>query len=109
MQALRATMFRNNIGAYQDDRGRWVRYGVCSPGGSDLIGWTEHVVRAEDIGRRVAVFTAIETKGYRGRASEDQKNFVRRVRECGGIAGIAFSDDQAQAIIEEWKYNEVKA
>jgi hypothetical protein len=34
-------LFRNNCGTLQDANGRYVKYGVGNPGGSDLIGITE--------------------------------------------------------------------
>lgn len=92
--------FRNNIGAYKDDAGRLVRYGVCNPGGSDLIGWTPTLVTADMVGQTVAIFTACEVKGPKGRATEAQLNFIDQVIRAGGYAGIARSPDEAVAIIQ---------
>lgn len=70
-------LFRNNCGQLQDIRGKWVRYGVCNPGGSDLIGWAP--------GGR---FLAVEVKAGRTRTTEAQENFIRAVNANGGIAEI---------------------
>lgn len=91
-------LFRNNQGAYQDYRGRLVRYGVCNPGGSDLIGWTPVTVTPDMIGRQLAVFTAIEVKGPRSKVTEAQQRFIDAVRKAGGFAGIARSVEDFRAI-----------
>lgn len=95
-----AVAFRNNIGAYRDETGRLIRYGVCNPGGSDLIGWTPVTVTADMVGQRLAVFTAVECKGPRGRATDAQRNFIEQVQRAGGYAGIARTADEAVAIIQ---------
>lgn len=88
-------IFRNNCGAHKTEDGRFVRYGVASPGGSDLIGWTSTTITEEMIGTKVAIFTAIEVKSARGRASADQEHFINTVLDAGGIAGIARSPQEA--------------
>jgi hypothetical protein len=94
-------MFRNNSGAFKDSTGRWVRYGVANPGGSDLIGWTPVKVTAEMVGRTLAVFTAIEVKGPKGKTSPEQTNFIDRVKIDGGIAGVARSAEDATQITNQ--------
>lgn len=82
-------VFRNNSGSYTDPRsGSFVRYGVGSPGGSDLIGVTP-------CGR----FLAVEVKAEKGRARPEQLRFIEAVRAKGGIAGIARSVEDALALI----------
>jgi len=92
-------MHRNNIGAYRDDQGRVIRYGVGNPGGSDLIGWTPVLITHEMVGGMLGVFTAIEVKAPRGRPTEAQLNFLRQVQLGGGIAGIARSTQDALALL----------
>lgn len=80
-----AVAMRNNRGAYKDKNGRWVKYGVGDPGGSDLIGWT-----------RDGKFLAMEVKppGWfpSGRVEserfEQQKNFIAQVIKSGGVGGV---------------------
>lgn len=98
--AAGCTLFRNNIGGYQDASGRWIKYGVCNPGGSDLLGWLPVVITADMVGRTVAVFTAIEVKAPRGRATDAQVNFIAAVIAAGGRAGIARSTDDLRAIVK---------
>lgn len=85
-------LFRNNSGSLPDPRtGRYVQFGVASPGGSDLIGWRTITVTPDLVGHQLAIFTAIEVKTATGRATPAQRNFIHAVREAGGIAGIARS------------------
>lgn len=97
-----AVMHRNNIGAYFDPKtGRMIQYGVCNPGGSDLIGWTPVVVTPDMVGSTVAVFTACEVKAANGRPTEAQLNFIAQVLKAGGFAGIARSPGDAVAITQK--------
>ncbi len=89
--------FRNNIGALEDKRGRWVTYGVCNPGGSDLIGWRSLVISTTMVGERVAVFAAVEVKRPGERPTQDQSRFLHAVSQAGGIAAVANSIDSALA------------
>lgn len=68
-------------------------------GSSDLIGWTTVEVTPEMVGARLAVFTAVECKSERGRATEEQINFVNAVMSAGGFAGIARSEADAINIV----------
>lgn len=101
-QHLGLILFRNQCGAYMTTEGRFVRFGVASPGGSDLIGWRKHTVRQQDVGRTVAIFTAIETKTAHGRPSAEQTVFLSQVANAGGIAGIARSESDAAQIVDRW-------
>lgn len=92
--------FRNNSGAYEDERGRWVRYGVGQPGGSDLIGWRQIVVTPDMVGKSLAVFVAVEVKTPTGKATEAQMNFLDQVNKAGGIAGIVRSKEDALALLK---------
>ena len=93
-------LFRNNVGALKDQEGRLVRYGVANPGGSDLIGWRSVEITPDMVGKKIAVFLAIEVKGERGRATDAQVNFIDRVKADGGLAGIARCVDDALGIID---------
>lgn len=96
----RSVLFRNNIGKYQDAKGRWVTYGVCNPGGSDLIGWTSAVITPDMVGQRVAIITAIEVKTETGKPTDAQLNFIDQVQKAGGIAGICRSVEDAEALMQ---------
>lgn len=79
--------------------GRPLHAGLCE-GSSDLIGWTERTVTPEMVGKKVAIFTAVEVKTDAGRVSTHQLNFISRVRQAGGIAGIARNPEEARNLIE---------
>lgn len=100
-------LWRNNVGAYVDERGNRIRYGLCNDSAklnaslksSDLIGITPVTITPDMVGTVVGVFTAIECKeeGWcymhtlRERA---QLAFINLVKEHGGIA--KFVDDPGQ-------------
>ena len=77
---------------------RRVVYGLC-PGSSDLIGWRTVEVTPEMVGRKLAVFVAVEAKTVRGRASEEQQAFLQAVRAAGGIGVVARSPEGAEAMV----------
>lgn len=95
-----AVMFRNSVGQHTTPDGRVIRYGVCNPGGSDLIGWTPVVITPQMVGQAVAVFTAVEVKTQQGRATEAQQRFLDAVRKAGGKGGIARSAADARGILK---------
>lgn len=77
--------------------------GLCT-GSSDLIGWNSLIVTPEMVGRRVAVFTAIETKAEKGgHKREEQVKFVEAVRSAGGIAGFANSPEVTVDLLREYR------
>ena len=93
-------LWRNNSGSLPDPRtGRYVQFGVGSPGGSDLIGSRRVTVTPEMVGTEIAVFAAVEVKAAKGRATEQQKAFIEHIRNAGGIAGVARSVDEAKSIL----------
>lgn len=94
------TLWRNQSGACYDESGRLIRYGLANDSAqlnkriksSDLIGITPVNVG----GRILGVFTAIEVKhaGWKGPSNDRERaqaEFIRLVREKGGIAGFATS------------------
>lgn len=94
--------WRNNSGKLPDPRtGRWVQFGVASPGGSDLIGYRSITITPDMVGRKVAIFTALEIKTPTGRATPEQRRFIEHIRAAGGIAGIVRSTTEALRIATE--------
>jgi len=72
-------------------------------GASDLNGWTEIEITQSMVGRRIAVYTAIETKRTKGGVKRaGQINFCDQVNAAGGIAGFANSNDAAHDIFTIW-------
>ena len=117
--ALGARLFRMNVGqawvgkAQQFKRpetvhvqpgdvlirqGRPFKAGVA--GMSDLIGFVPVEVTAEMVGQRLAIYAAVETKALRGRLSEEQGQFIAMVRRFGGRAGVAKTDADLVAVLE---------
>jgi hypothetical protein len=74
---------------------RPVTFGL-HPGSSDLIGWRQLVVTPDMVGRRLAVFLGVEVKTDTGRLQRHQQNWQHVVRQHGGIAIVARTDDPIQ-------------
>lgn len=98
-------MFRNNRGVfateYTDKSGRrrqhFIRCGIPEPSGresdaalkgGDMIGWTETVITADMVGRKVAVFTSIEVKTEGDTIKSGQIGWHNLVLDCGGRSEI---------------------
>jgi hypothetical protein len=94
--------WRNNI-AKLNVKGRWIDYGIPGKGGSDLIGCHSITIQPHHVGRKVAVFLAIECKSPNGRIKPEQQRFINFIQDKGGIAGVARSVDEAEEIIREYE------
>ena len=101
------TLWRNQSGACYDDTGRLIRYGLANDSAqlnrrlksSDLIGITPILIEPRHLGCRVGVFTAIEVKhpGWKRPGNDRERaqaEFIRIVREKGGLAGFATSVEE---------------
>jgi len=91
-------LWRNNVGALRDERGRLVTYGLCK-GSSDLIGLRQVLIGPEHLGQTLAVFTAIEVKAPGGRLREEQRLFLALVERFGGYGGVARSTAEAARVL----------
>lgn len=112
-QLTHGHIWRNNSGAYVDDRGRMVRYGLGNDSAqlndqiksSDLIGITPLTVTPEWVGHTVGVFTAYEVKepGWTLRPGDKrgmaQQRFLDIVASVGGYAGFVTHPDDIQRIL----------
>lgn len=96
------TLFRNNVGALQDEDGRWIRYGLANDSktlnetikSGDLIGWRPVVITPQHVGFRIAQFVSREIKApgwqFTGVGREvQQKAWADAVNAAGGDAGFA--------------------
>ena len=92
---LGVRIFRNNTGFDSTNK---VRYGLIQ-GSSDLIGWKSITITPDMVGQKVAVFVALEVKTTKGRATEEQKNFVAVVKGAGGKAEIVRSVTDAIKVL----------
>lgn len=97
-------MFRNNVGMAWSgviiskgintitlNNPRPLHAGLCT-GSSDLIGWTTIEVTPDMVGKKLAVFTALEVKTGRVQVTAEQQNFIDTVNKSGGIAEIVRTD-----------------
>jgi hypothetical protein len=102
LSQLRKPFFRYQVGTFLSLQGAMVHIG--EKGVSDLIGMTPYVVQPEDVGRTIAVFTALEIKTAKGRLREEQAPFLRMVNSHGGLGAIVRSAEDAEAVTTEmWK------
>ena len=92
-------LWRNNVGALRDERGRLVTYGLCK-GSSDLIGLRQVLIGPEHLGQTLAVFTAIEVKAPDGRLREEQQSFLMQVKRMGGLARVVHSLEEARDVLD---------
>lgn len=95
-------LWRNNTGGFEWKPGRWMRFGLCT-GSSDFIGLTTVTITASMIGRKVAVFTALEAKAEKGVVSDEQLQFIETIRDAGGIAGVARNAQEADEVLNNWR------
>lgn len=97
-------LFRNNVGMViavdRNGKKRKVTYGLC-PGSGDLIGWKEIIITQDMVGQKFARFLSVEVKGKTTPIQDNQTTWKKAVNKAGGIAGIARTADEANAIIEE--------
>jgi hypothetical protein len=68
-------------------------------GTSDLIGWMPVKITPEMVGSTVAVFVGAEVKAAKGRATDEQKDFISTVHNSGGIAGVVRSESDIERLL----------
>lgn len=105
-------LWRNNSGAYYDETGRFVRYGLGSfdservkLASSDYIGITPVFITPDMVGKVIGVFTAVEMKPENWKFYQSdkralyQQNFHDIVKKSGGFAGFATNVPEFRRII----------
>ena len=68
-------------------------------GYADYTGWKSITVSEEMVGQTLAVFMAVEVKAGTS-ATKEQQNFIERVLQAGGIAGVVRSPEDALALLD---------
>lgn len=96
-----ATLFRNQTGTYKLHDGRYISSGLVA-GSSDLIGYTPVCITPDMVGKRVAIFTAVEVKSEKGKAQPNQLNFIDVINADGGIAGVVRNENELLDLISEY-------
>ena len=79
-------LFRNAVGFMNG-----FSFGL-SPGSSDEIGWKEKIITPEMVGKKIAIFQAIEIKTLTDKISYEQIIFYMRLQIAGGIAQVYTED-----------------
>lgn len=111
------TMFRNNTGTawagkivnnFTKNGKRYVTIEEPRPliaglttGSSDLIGWKTIEITPNMVGKKISVFTALEVKTSKGRATKEQLNFLQQVKNNGGISAIVTNEDDAEHVFSD--------
>lgn len=112
-RATNGQIWRNNSGAYQDDRGNFIRYGLANESAvenakvksSDLIGITPTLIQPHMVGYYLGVFTAYEVKrpGWHltpgDSRAQAQAKFHAIVRDACGFAGFVTDPQDIYGII----------
>lgn len=89
-------LLRYQVGTFQTLDGRPVKIGQV--GVSDCIGWRSVMITQDMVGQKLAQFVACEVKAARGRATDQQKQFLAIVEQAGGVAIVARSADDVAKI-----------
>lgn len=110
-------LLRNNRGAFKNDAGRLVRFGLGHQSAkdkdflsSDLIGGTMVTITPQMVGKTVFILTAVEAKprGFvmkdfkPGTREHGQLKFLQWVVSMGGFGGFATSKEDLQNIYKHF-------
>jgi hypothetical protein len=97
-----ARLFRNNRGLFLTlDGSRKVRAGLEADGASDLVGYKSIIITPDMVGKKIAVIAVAEVKRPGKYPSPEQKNFLRVVKESGGIAGVVRSAEDVRLLLTD--------
>ena len=92
-------LWRNNRGQVMLDNGARIAYGVGPNGASDFIGYRRITITADMVGQSIAQFLAVEAKRPGAKPRPEQSEFIERINQDGGRAGVATSPEEALRIL----------
>lgn len=91
-------LWRNSRGVAELPNGARITYGVGPNSAADWIGYQIVQVTPEMVGKRLAIFLAIEAKRQGADPTDDQYKFLSQIQFDGGISGCARSADDCERI-----------
>ena len=71
---------------------RKIVFGLC-PGSADLIGFKSVTITKDMVGKKAAVFLGVEVKQPGEKAKNIQDDWLKMVREFGGIGVVAYNKE----------------
>ena len=106
-------LYRNNSGSFKDKTGRFIRFGIGNISKklwskwktSDLIGYTIVTVTPDMVGKKIAVFTAVEVKQPNTKVDaryKAQKKFIDQVTQDGGLGAIINSLESLKKLFKDF-------
>lgn len=86
--------------------GYWFKVVTANKSGiPDIMGGVTVTITPDMVGKDVAILTGIEVKKKGGRVSKLQTYNIAKIVEAGGLAGVAFSVDEAISILKSENEN----
>ena len=93
-------VWRNARGLVDLAGGGKLKFGLGPNGSADVLGWKRIIITPAMVGKEIAVFVSIETKGGDTATRENQLKWCDLVQNEGGIALFARSAAEAEAILK---------
>lgn len=98
-----ATLYRNRRGMLPLPNGGMLPFGLGPAGYPDNVGYLPITITPGMVGRKVAIFCAIEAKTDTGVLAEHQARVIEELRDAGAIAGVATSATDTDELIRRWE------
>jgi hypothetical protein len=81
-----------------------IMLGWLVEGSADWIGYRSITITPEMVGKRIALFLAIEAKRPNGGVlSKEQEQFLNALKDAGGCCGVATCAETAESILTRWR------
>ena len=80
-----------------------IMLGWLVDGSPDWLGYLPVTITPSMVGKTLAVFAGVEVKRKKGGTlSNEQEAFLNALKDAGGIAGVARSYEDCEAIYQRW-------